>query len=274
MPSKTLRFDDEVLDVLRGMTWSDDGLTGYLPPTQLERNMYLAVNKALTAMGGKWNRKAKGHLFKMDPRPQVVGLLDNGSIVVEKDGFFETPAEVVGMMVDRIVIVPPILEPSAGLGAIADQLPGWQHNVICVEKNDQRCAILRDKGYEVIHSDFLEVQGLAVGTVVMNPPFENGQDIDHVRHAYGLLQSTGYLAAIMSEGPFFRSDKKATAFREWLKKVGGRSEKLPVGSFKTSGTGVNTRLVVIQKQHILDTVISRDEQLHLDMDSLFEDSLH
>jgi hypothetical protein len=51
----------------------------------------------------------------------------------------------------------------------------------------------------------------------------------------------------MSEGVFYRSDKKATAFREWLAEI-GISDKLPEGTFKQSGTGVNTRLVIINAQ--------------------------
>ncbi|MCC6228724.1 MAG: hypothetical protein IT432_05800, partial [Phycisphaerales bacterium] len=57
--------------------------------------------------------------------------------------------------------------------------------------------------------------------------------------------------AIMSEGPFFGQDKKASGFRDWLDTV-GTSEQLPEGSFQTdkSGlptTGVNSRVVVIDK---------------------------
>lgn len=51
----------------------------------------------------------------------------------------------------------------------------------------------------------------------------------------------------MAESAFFRSDKKSVAFRKWLDKNGGYSEKLPEGAFKESGTMVNARLVVIVK---------------------------
>jgi hypothetical protein len=85
--------------------------------------------------------------------------------------------------------------------------------------------------------------------IYMNPPFELGQDIDHVMKAYTLLADVSCLVAIMCEGPFYREDKKAIAFREWLDKVGG-SEKLPEGSFKESGTMVSTRLVVIRKPQV------------------------
>jgi hypothetical protein len=86
--------------------------------------------------------------------------------------------------------------------------------------------------------------------IVMNPPFEKGADIDHVRLAYDLLKPGGKLVAVMGEGPFFRSDNKAKEFRDWLATV-GTSETLPENSFKGKDsfrqTGVNTRLVEIEK---------------------------
>ena len=87
--------------------------------------------------------------------------------------------------------------------------------------------------------------------VVMNPPFEDGQDIDHVRRAFDAnLKPGGKLVAIMSEGPFFRSDKKAQAFRQWLEENGGTSERLAPGTFKESGTGTATRLVTVEKGRV------------------------
>lgn len=38
---------------------------------QLDRKLYEAVNKALEAAGGRWNKKAKAHVFKGDPRPYL-----------------------------------------------------------------------------------------------------------------------------------------------------------------------------------------------------------
>ena len=74
-------------------------------------------------------------------------------------------------------------------------------------------------------------------------------DIKHTQYAYNLLNPGGRLVAIMSESPFFRMDKEAVAFRNWLDEVNGSSEKLPQGSFLDSerSTGVATRIVVIDK---------------------------
>jgi hypothetical protein len=34
---------------------------------QLDRKLYLAVNTVLDRIGSKWNRKAKAHVFDVDP---------------------------------------------------------------------------------------------------------------------------------------------------------------------------------------------------------------
>ena len=82
----------------------------------------------------------------------------------------------------------------------------------------------------------------------MNPPFENLQDIDHVLHAFKFLKPGGRLVAVMSPGPFFRKDRKCQDFREWFDSLGGEAVDLPEGSFKESGSGINTKLVVIDKE--------------------------
>jgi xanthine/CO dehydrogenase XdhC/CoxF family maturation factor len=254
MLTKTLRFDEDVLDIIRAMDWRDSGRLGVITGGQLERKLYERTNKALETMGGKWNRKAGGHVFNTDPRPMVEGLLENGALTVTRDGFFETPRAVVERM---LALVPTsgdleayYLEPSAGKGAIADILVEYgveRDKIACVEKNEQRMTVLTSKGYPVDHADFLSFYDTGFARVYMNPPFEAGQDIDHVCHAYDLLDPGGILVSVMSESPFFASTRKAAEFREWLAEMGGYSEQLPAGSFKESGTGVNARLVVIEK---------------------------
>ncbi len=168
------------------------------------------------------------------------------------DGFFPTPKTLVSQMLDEADIKPgeKVLEPSAGKGNIADEIKAKypDNSLDVVEWNSSLNELLSDKGHDVIGNDFLQTDG-EYDKIIMNPPFENGQDIDHVKHAYDLLSDKGRIVAIMSEGAFSRSDKKAAEFREWLNNVGGTSQQLPEGTFKNSerSTGVNTRLVVIDK---------------------------
>jgi predicted RNA methylase len=81
--------------------------------------------------------------------------------------------------------------------------------------------------------------------VVMNPPFGRQADIDHVRHAHGFLKAKGKLVAVMSAGVKFRENRKTVEFRDFVTTHGGSIEPLPAGSFKGSGTNVNTCMVVI-----------------------------
>jgi len=247
MLTKTLQLDDNVLAIIRTMDWRDDGKLGVLMCGQLDRKMYNSVNKALAAMGGKWNRSKGGHVFPLDPRPQVAGLIENGVLTVERDGFFETPSEVVARMMELVQPRGRVLEPSAGLGGIADHLPISRDSLLCIEKNERRAEELQKNGYAVHHGDFLAMMPGMFDTILMNPPFEQGQDIDHVQHAFECLAQNGSLVSVMSPGPFFRGDRKATEFREWFDSVGGYAEELPPNSFKQSGTGVNACLVVIRR---------------------------
>ena len=146
-----------------------------------------------------------------------------------------------------------VLEPSCGKGdildALKDECPGIE--LIAIERNHTLSDVLSAKGHEVDFGDFLEHQG-TYDRIVMNPPFEDGQDIEHIRHAYALLAPGGRLVSVISEGPFFRSDKQTIAFREWLDELAGETEQLPEGAFQGREafreTGVRTRLLTINKE--------------------------
>jgi len=167
------------------------------------------------------------------------------------EGYVPTPNELAERVVQIAGVAPglTVLEPSAGKGSLADAAREAGGIVSVVEQAETLRRVLALKGHELIGNDALDVTG-TYDRIVMNPPFERGQDMVHVRRAYEAnLAPGGRLVAITSEGPFFRSDKQATEFRAWLESVGGQSERLPAGSFRGSdvSTDVATRLVVIDK---------------------------
>lgn len=127
-----------------------------------------------------------------------------------------------------------VLEPSAGSGALVESiLSRWPEAVIdCLEIVPKLQRILELKGFNVVSPDFLEyAPGPIYDAVIMNPPFEDGQDMIHIRHAYDCLKEDGTLLAVASKGVSFRKDRKTTEFREWLDEVGGYIEDLPEKSF-------------------------------------------
>ena len=167
-------------------------------------------------------------------------------------GYHPTPPVLVGEMIQRAGIRRgmKVLEPSAGDGAIADaiRLEGVEPDVIEIYPSLSR-MLVGQKGYNLVADDFLQYEGQTYDRILMNPPFEKMADAEHVMHAYSLLRPAGRLVAIMGEGVFTNSLKKAVAFRNWLQSVGGDSKKNAAGSFKDSAvkTGVSTRIVVIDK---------------------------
>ena len=82
----------------------------------------------------------------------------------------------------------------------------------------------------------------------MNPPFKKLADIDHVKKAYECLKPGGRLVSIMGAGAFFNSQNKAKDFRSWLDDQGGEFYDLPEDSFKNSGTGVNAKIIILDKE--------------------------
>jgi hypothetical protein len=178
-------------------------------------------------------------------------------------GFFPTPRWSIDEMLNRAEIEPgmKVLEPSAGKGdildAIAERHPEAERHGI--ESYSDLASLVREKGHSVEHGDFLTHYPTGndrPDRIVMNPPFESGQDMTHVQHAYNILKPGGKMVAIMSEGPFFRADSKANEFREWLDSVSGEVEAMPEGSFAGNDafrkTGVRTRMVTISKSNIGD----------------------
>lgn len=214
---------------------------------------YAQVKKCLLAAGGKYKRN--GFEFP-EPADAIQARLLAGEAIddVKKWQFFQTPPTLARQMIDLADIKKghDVLEPSAGTGRLIAAMPfADPAAVVAVESNPSLADQLRDRwpSLHVRCCDFLRCDGDldSFDRIVMNPPFTKGQDIAHVRHAYDFLKPGGRIVAIMSEGPFFRSDRKAREFREWLDERGAVREQLPADTFKTSGTGVNTRLVVIEK---------------------------
>lgn len=192
-------------------------------------------------------------------RDRKIGALEAEIALSKIPGFFPTPADVVRLVLDRARLADglKVLEPSAGSGNIAGAVVRESHcSVDCIETHSRLRELLTLKGHELIGSDFLETDCAAkYDRVLMNPPFEKQADIDHVRRAFNCLKPGGRLVAIMSPSFEFRSDHKSTEFRAWLDNLNATWEPLPEGAFKAAGTGVNTRLVVIDRPAATRTII-------------------
>jgi phospholipid N-methyltransferase len=175
-------------------------------------------------------------------------------------GYFPTPEPLAERLVEMACIEPGnrVLEPSAGTGNLIDAILK-NHQDVQISYCELNCFlldILRGKyegmnGVRFLGRDCFDIDTIRgenrFDRVIMNPPFERGQDVDHVLRAwYLLLAPRGILAAIVSAGVFSRMDKKAKSFRQFLQNAKAVVHDIPAGSFKSSGTGVESKIVLVR----------------------------
>lgn len=243
----------DVADVLSRATIA--GTLLKLPDEKLDRTLYQKVDKVLTSLGGKWNRKQGGHVFDVDPTARLDEGLGRGSVISRTQTlqFFETPEALADDLVSRLDVRPDdvCLEPSAGHGRIVAALKkAGAFDITAIDVDADNVAAVMQQGIAIrlMEGDFLTIADpVTYDVIAMNPPFRANQDIRHVRHAWSLLRPGGRLGAIVSEHGFMGREREAIAWREWLAEVDAEIEVVPAGTFREGGTMVQTRLIVIRR---------------------------
>jgi len=227
---------------------------------QLDRKLYTKVNEVLVALGGKWNRSAKAHVFEGDAATRIDEAIIQGEVATHKDiGFFPTPPSLARQLIADLKIDPGMtfLEPSAGTGRIVDAALAAGAKVTVIERDaTMRKALIANYANVSVapYDDFLDCvvpQFALFDRVGMNPAFlkcGKGDHLDHVRRAFEALKAGGQLKSIMPVSIEFRQDRRHREFREWVLDLGGEIERLPDGSFRESGTNVNTCTVFLEKR--------------------------
>ena len=265
MRTKTVELDDETKAILGAGRWQ--GGNFFLPDGQLERPVYQKVDKALKALGGKWNRASRAHVFSADKSATMRQLLEGDAVeIVDKkktlEQFFTPPdlaAELIEFAFGGDLRFAHVLEPSAGGGALIEAAFEAGANYVTAIECDPDLAHALQHAWgghsspvDIFQGDFLtcEIADRAlppVDVVLMNPPFSVNKDIRHVMHAWEKLPAGGKLGAIMSPHFTFASDRESMEFRAFMKANGGRLRLIGPGRFKSAGTGVGAVLVAIEK---------------------------
>lgn len=211
----------------------------------------------------------------------VRATLKGGVIAVQADQLFPSPSRVANRVIEVADIRSGhrILEPSAGSGALIRAInPALRFSCLinAVEINATLAAALQTSFPSVLafHADFLDAVPEArtnvagkfplglFNRIVMNPPFGNGMDIRHVRHALQFLaeEDRRLTAVLLHSGDAFLpeltgdpagSSRRARAvadLRAFTRANGFfmSAEELPDGSFASQGTNVRTVLVTIE----------------------------
>lgn len=143
-----------------------------------------------------------------------------------------------------------LLEPSAGTASIiraVEMRPDLASSVQIIAVELVRALVIAiNSAHPSVHTicrDFLLCGPRDIGmmdVIVMNPPFGNAADIEHIEHARKFLKPGGRLVAICANGP-----RQQAALKPLADASGGFYEVLPAGAFKEAGTNVSTALLKI-----------------------------
>jgi hypothetical protein len=157
------------------------------------------AEQVLASIGGV--KQPEGYwLFDYEPSDVLSEIVVTGCLPDQKaHQFYPTPGWLAEKLVDAACIgdADTVLEPSAGMGGLADLLP--KDRTACVEISPLHCKILEAKGHRVKQADFLALHTNRelYDRVVMNPPFSEGRWQAHLQHAASMLRTGGRLAAIL-----------------------------------------------------------------------------
>jgi methylase of polypeptide subunit release factors len=135
-------------------------------------------------------------------------------------GFYPTPLPIIEKILDLSDIIDGmnVLEPSAGSGSIAEVLRSrYDINLSVIEINHTLADLLKSKGFDLIHRDFLSYSECRWDRILMNPPFENAQDVEHIHHAFKCLLPGGRLVSVLGRSSRLAYKETAKRFHKWLK---------------------------------------------------------
>ena len=239
-----MKINNDVTNVLANSRIDGDKL--FLPEGQLDRKLYMSVNKVLTSINGKWSRKDKAHVFSAPPAEIIEEILLTGEYVDSKKEyqFFETPTSLAAQLVD---MASPsrgdtICEPNAGRARIVNAINAIDMDCDCVELNPDNRKHLERANHRLVGDDFMSFNG-EYDIFIANPPFSKQQDIDHISHMMDLARKR--VVSVASASVLFRDNKKTVVFRERVFDLGGTIEPLPDNTFLESGTAVKTCVVSV-----------------------------
>ena len=242
-----------VEEILKHCTLEDNVMK--LPQVQFNKKSYAEAKTWIEEAGGRWQGgKIQGFTFPFNAE-RVFSILHEGKRcnLQQEYQYFATPPEVADwlvMLAGGIHEDEKVLEPSAGTGAIIDAIHRSCKDVVvdCFELMPENKELLSKKSnIQILGDDFTAYDLELYDKIIANPPFSKNQDIKHVKRMYEYLKEGGTVAAIMSCHWKIASEKECADFRKWLKDVHAKIYDIEEGSFKQSGTGIQTTAIVIKK---------------------------
>lgn len=187
-----------VIEILTGLRYDRTNKAYELPYSignEGAKEQAIQAIKVLEYIGG--TKSLHGYVFDYDARSVLDEIIVSGCIPDHKTHqYYPTPESIAQVAIEMadIGLTDKCLEPSAGIGNLADFMP--KARTYCVEISTLHSDVLRAKGYQVATMDFLQFTG-SYDRIVMNPPFSEGRWQAHIQHASMMLNGGGVLVAIL-----------------------------------------------------------------------------
>lgn len=158
--------------------------------------------RVLTMIGGT---RCEGGVEFAYPAASVIDDIATSGCIPDavSHQYYPTPADVADAAMQMVdwSRVASVLEPSAGTGALADVIASEQEGMValdCIDTSELFVRILREKGHAAECANFLNMApAQRYDAIVMNPPYDRGQWLEHVKHALQFLADDGQLVAIL-----------------------------------------------------------------------------
>lgn len=200
---------EQATDLRQGANrWNDynrvkvDGCYDMRMPHEVDKHAWKEARRILESLGGTPVAGNDGRwAFDYNPLEVVKEIVASGCLPDQKaHQFYPTPEKLARIAVDFAMQNAEEwmtwLEPSAGLGGLADLMPKDQ--TACIEISRLHCKVLEAKKHYVTCADFLATNSdQKFDRIVMNPPFSEGRWNMHVTEAVRRLQDGGRLVAIL-----------------------------------------------------------------------------
>lgn len=190
----------------------------------------------------------------VSPTEQKIKRLTNEYKMLQKgDVHFTDNKKLLEIIIDLADITADhkVLEPSAGIGSIADKVKEITSNIDVCEYNYSFVELLKLKGYNVVENDFLQYSSVEkYDRIIANVPFSDEQE--HIKHIYNNLKDGGRAVIITSPHYTFACDKKSIDFRNWLDAMTHEIIDAPEKSF--THTQVSCKILVIDKDEQISQV--------------------
>jgi len=192
--------------------------------------VHCSENRGCRRLGRNGDQKPGGQ-FAM--RPAVAGQYGRMDHPRHAADLYETSPDAVEMLLRHVPLQGPVLEPSAGRGAIVRELRKSGLEVHASDLHDHQAE--RALGIET-GMDFLSMSSTSgCRSIVMNPPFK-GADA-HVRHALQLLPDGGTLAVLLRMNWIAAKGRADLLEHCHMEIIAGRLKMLPPGAIDRGHSG-------------------------------------